>query len=191
MAMLWVIFVVLAAFIWAAANIIDKFVMTKWVKNPFLPMLVSGFLFIAVVPLIYFFQGFSFLSKTNILLALAAGIFYGAASFAYFKVLKTEEVSRAVPLFYLDTIFILFFASVFLSEFFSLEKYAGIFLLVIGAIIISSKGIAKLHFEKSLGLIILAAIFYSIHSVILKYLFDFADMSGQCFFIQEQGFFWF
>jgi len=174
--MLWVVFSVLAALAWAAANLIDKFTMTKWTKNPFLPILVQGFIVFALIPVIFVFNGFSFLSYQNIFLAFTAGILYGVANFAYFEVLRSEEVSKVIPLLYLDTVFLLFFASFFLSEYFTFEKYLGVFLLVSGAILISLGDIKKVNFGKALILIIFGAVLYALHSVIIKYLLGFADV---------------
>src|SRR3989338_10113321 len=122
--MSWVIYALLAAFLYSVVAIIDKFTITKWIKNPFVPPIVFGaigFLFSAAI---YFFQGFAQLSAFNIALAIFAGIISVVASVAYFKAAKIEEISRLVPMLFLNIIFVVILAAVFIGEIFTLEKYA-------------------------------------------------------------------
>jgi transporter family protein len=93
----------------------------------------------------------------------------------YFRALKLEEVSRVTPLFYLSPLFILFFATIFLGEIFTPFKYLGIFLLVVGAILISLKNLSKISFSKAFRWMMLSVIAISINQLLTKHLLNFAD----------------
>ena len=173
--MLWVILSISAALCWAVVNVVDKYVLTKWVRKPIVPVMTLGIVGLAASLLVYLFHGFSELSYINIFLTLVAGVLYILTAVFYFKAVKIEEISRVVPLFYLGPIFVLLLAALFLGEIFTPIKYLGIFLLVIGALLISSKNFLKLSFGKSFWFMILAVISGSIGVILTKYLLNFAD----------------
>lgn len=172
---MWIIFSILAALCWAIINIVDKYIITKWVRKPIIPVIILSFISLIAGITIYFIKGFSYLSYFNLFLVFIAGVFYILMILLFFKALQLEEVSRVVPLFYLAPLFILIFAGTFLGEIFTPLKYLGIFLLMIGTILISSKDIYKIRFSKGVGLMILSALALSINQILTKYLLGFAD----------------
>jgi len=173
--MLWVFFSILAAFIWAVVNMIDKYILTRWVRNPIVPVLILGIVGLIASIFIYLFRGFSNLSYFNIFLSFVAGILYILMCIFYFKAVKIEEISRVVPLFYLTPLFVLVLAAIFLGEIFTPIKYAGIFLLIIGAILISSKNLTKVSLGKAFWFMMLSSLVLSLHYIITKHLLNFAD----------------
>ena len=173
--MSWILFSVLAALIWSIANIIDKFIITKWLKEPAIPVMFLGIIGLVIAGIIFLVKGFQLLSPFNIFLALIAGCCYILTNAYYLKALKREEVSRAVPLYYTTPLFVLFLASIFLGESFQPLTYLGIILLVSGAVMISIKKTHEITVSKALGLMLLAALLWAIYSVIIKYLLNFAD----------------
>jgi len=173
--MLWAIFSVLAALSWAIVAIFDKYVLTKFVKNPLIPLIFLGIMSAIASTLVYFFHGWSDISTINILVAFAAGISFVCAVLFYLKATKIEEISRIVPLIYLAPIFTLLFAGLFLGEVFTLTKYTGIFLLVAGAVVISSKNLVNITLGKAFWLMLLADVLFSVNYIITKYLLNFAD----------------
>lgn len=158
--MLWAVLAISAALIWAVVNIIDKFVVSKLVKNPLVPLI---------------FLGIAYLSLTNILLALFVGVFYMITSMFYFKALSIEEASRINPLFFVSSIYILFLAAIFLGEKLSLSNYIGVFLLVGGAVLISLKSITNIGLGRAFWYMMLADIFLAVSSILTKYLLGFTD----------------
>lgn len=172
---MWITFSILAALLWAIVNIVDKYILTKWVRKPPIPVIILGIVGLIVSIAIYFIYGFSPLSSFNIFLALVAGVLYILLTVFYFRALKLGEVSRVTPLFYLSPLFILFFATIFLGEIFTPFKYLGIFLLAAGAILISLKNLSKISFSKSFWWMMLCVITISINQLLTKYLLNFAD----------------
>ena len=172
---MWIFFSVLSVLCFATVNIIDKYVLTKWIRQPLVLVVLLGIFNWMSAITIYFIRGFSYLSNFNILLILIAGAFSLSAGLFYFKALKVEEVSRVTPLFYLSALFISLFAAIFLGEVFTPLKYLGIFLLVFGAIFVSSKNPLKLGFSKALPLMLLSVTAASASSLLVKYLLNFTD----------------
>lgn len=172
--MLWAIFSILAGFLWAVVNIIDKVVLSKFVKNPLVPIFFLGIFGIISAAFIYVFNGFSYLSNVNILLALLSGIFYMSMSIFYFKALKIEEASRISPLFLISPIFIMFLAYFLLGEKLSIYGYAGTILTLTGAILISIKKF-KFSLGRAFWYMMLSNISIAVSSILLKYLLGFAD----------------
>lgn len=173
--MSWQLLTILAVFIFAITTILDKFLLTKWIKNPLVPPLLFGPLGMIASFVIYLFFGFSFLSFQNIVLALLVGFIYMAGEFFYYKAVSREEVSRVIPLVYLSPLFVLIFAAVFLSEILTPDKYLGVVLMVAGAFFISSKKFVQISFNKPFWFAVLSALMFAFVGIMTKYLLDFTD----------------
>jgi uncharacterized membrane protein len=156
-------------------NIIDKYVLSKWIREPFVILIIVGIIGLIAAGGIYFLYGFQPLSNINVFLALSAGILHLVAYAFYFKALKIEEVSRVVPLFYLSPVFLLFLAAIFLGEIFTPLKYLGVILLVIGAMLISLKNFSTISFGKAFYWMICSALFLALNSILIKYLLRFTN----------------
>ncbi|MFH1294461.1 MAG: DMT family transporter [Candidatus Aenigmatarchaeota archaeon] len=172
--MIWAMLSVLAALMWAVVNTVDKYLLTKYLKNPVIPTLFFGVISLFSAVAVYIIQGVQSLPAEGIVLALIAGMCHIAAMFLYLKAVKVEEISRIVPLFHLESLFIAVLAAVFLGEIFTPVKYAGIFLLVAGAMMISYKG-KGIRLSRGFWLMILAALMFTATTVMIKYLLAFAD----------------
>jgi len=172
---MWIFFSILAVLCFTVVNIIDKHILTKWVRQPLILVILVGVFGLISSIVIYFIYGFSFFSRFNIFLALISGALSLLTTIFYFKALKVEEVSRVIPFFYLSTLFISLFAAIFLGEVFTPLKYLGILLLVFGAMLISSKNPLKLEISKALPWMLLAVTAASANSLLTKYLLNFTD----------------
>lgn len=173
--MLWEIYSISAALCWASATLVDKYVLSKRIKNPYIPVMVFGIIGLTLGIFIYFARGYQALSPVNLLLSFAAALGYVLATVFYFHAVRIEEASRISALAYLSPLFILILAGTFLGEIFTPLKYAGIFLILIGAILISAKDITKLKFGMAFFLMILSALSLAVNAVLTKYLLGFAD----------------
>jgi transporter family protein len=173
--MLWIVFTILAVILWSIGNILDKYVLDKWVKEPFLPVsvLVSLGLISSIIILITL--GYGSLSTLNILLVILSGGFYIVEMYYYFKAARIEEISRIVPLFYLSNFLIAIFAAIFLGEILSITSYTGIVILVIGAVLISVKKLEKPQLDKSSVYMVLSATFMAANMLITKFVLNYTD----------------
>ena len=89
--MSWIFFALSAAIIWALANIVDKYVLTKWLKEPMIPVMFLGIIGLISSALIFSFKGIQILSSFNMLLVFVAGTFYILTNSFYFHALRLQE----------------------------------------------------------------------------------------------------
>jgi len=173
--MSWIIFSILAALIWAIVNTIDKFVLTKWVKKPIIPVMILGIVGLTMSFIIFVVRGFSDLSLGLIIFTLIGGCFYFLGNLFYFQAIKRGEISRVVPLYHLTPLFVLIFAASFLGEIFTFTKYLGIVLLIIGSILISKNNLLKIKFSKAFWFMMLSVLTFTVYIMITKYVLNFTD----------------
>ena len=164
-----------AGFVWALGSISDKFVLSKFVEKSIVPVVMVGVISLMGGVVSFFVKGVEYLSPFNIFLALLGGFFFTLFAIFYFKAAQLEEISRVTPLFYLSTLFTAIIAGLFLGEIFTVTKYIGIALLVLGAVSITLKKPYSLKLDKAFWFMILVAIFFATNWVITKYLVGFAD----------------
>lgn len=170
----WVWLSFLASFCFAIVNVLNKFILSKYLQTPIVQIIAHGIVGFIASLIIYVFRGFSELSYNYIFLAALSGIFNLLTVLFYLKATKIEEISRVAPLFFINSLFVLIVALVFLGETFSALKYLGIFLLITGTILISVKD-SRPSFGKSFWFIIFAAFASAISAVVTKYLLAFSD----------------
>lgn len=169
----WILFVLLAVLIWAISNLIDKFVEDHEVGDSILSAGIvdlTGSLLFIFVPIVFtstqeIFSSFSWL-------ALISGVIYGLARLTYYTGLKYEEVSRFIPLLAMGPIFVTIYSYFFLGISFVWQIYLGIFLVILGAVLVSLKNPLdfKHSFQSKTAVIlgILAAFFYAVKDVSTK-----------------------
>lgn len=173
--MLWAAYSLLAALLWATASTIDKYVLSKWVKNPIVSAMIFGIIGLIASVLIYFVRGYSEMSPLNIFWSFIGGLAYVLGTIFYFEAVKLEEISRISALAYISQLFVTVFAAVFLAELFTPKIYLGIILILVGAVLISSKDIARIRPGKAFWLMIASSALIAAVAIITKYLLQFAD----------------
>ncbi|MFA5829360.1 MAG: EamA family transporter [Candidatus Gracilibacteria bacterium] len=173
--MSWIFLSILAAAIFAGVCISDKFVLANFKCKPVLMLLVSAMVGLVFGLGAFAWNGFVLITGGQLLLAFISSLSFVGMLYFYFKAMELEDVSKVVPLFYINPLFILLLAGIFLNESLTIQNYLGVFLLVIGAIFLSFK--KSLAFKSRLGFLftILSALCIAINQVILKYLLNFLD----------------
>jgi drug/metabolite transporter (DMT)-like permease len=165
----WFIFALLAPILWAGCNVIDKFLLEKYIKDPIsYEFLISLFNAISIAIILFLYQVSS--DFYGFVLGITIGIIGAIAVILYNKSMIDEEASRVVPLAYIDSIFVAILAYIFLGEVFNLPKYLGIIFILVGGILISFKKTAKKwHFSSAVKFILIAGFLWGTASVISKY----------------------
>lgn len=166
----WIFYSLLAAFLWATVNVVDKYTMSKLVESPLVPLLLLGIIGLFASGSIWCLKGVKPLSHYNLSLALLAGLFYILTMLFYYLALKHEEVSKIIPIYYLSPVFILFIAKEILGEIFTINQYFGIIFLVFGAVLVSADSLLNFKGNKGVCYILMAAFCYSLNQVLTKYL---------------------
>ena len=167
---MWVVFSLGSAFLMAVVNMIDKFVLTRWVRKPIVPLLILGLIGLVPAFVVLSIQGFPSPSVEMLLPSFLAGASFVLMSFFYFAAAQVEDISRLVPMFYLSPLFVSVLAAAFLGEVFPARKYLGVALLVAGAVLVSlrKKFKAFQRSGRSSWRMILAALCLAFYTVLTK-----------------------
>jgi drug/metabolite transporter (DMT)-like permease len=172
----WFILALLASTLWAVAVIVDKFVLTHYIKDAFSYQIFMAIPLIPPVLVLFSFASFhDYLAFYLIILVI--GMFLGLSFVLYNKALLIEEVSRVTPLFYLTPLFVLLFSSLFLGERLSQNEYLGIGLLVFSAISVSFRKSELKYMALSPALLLILSLDLIIagKDVIAKFMFSYID----------------
>src|SRR3989338_5540414 len=136
--MSWVVFAILSALLFAVVNVVDKYVLDKFVKNPLVPTSIFAFVNLLSGLFLYFYLQLPIIPIQSAFLAFLGGALTLLAILLYFHALKIEDISRIIPLFFISPLFVAILSAIFLGELFGPYIYLGVVLLVAGAILISS-----------------------------------------------------
>lgn len=169
----WLIFAILTGMLFALSNTIDKLMISRYLKNPFVLNILSGLFSIIFVSILYFTG--SVTSNIPILVAITAVVVGGMERFGgifYFRAAKVEEMSRVVPLFSLVPLFVLVLSVTFLSETLTTAQYLGVFCISAGIFLISARrklsGVS--HLTGALWIMLPYTVILAVRVVVSKFL---------------------
>jgi len=177
----WLVFSVLSSMLWALGTVIDKYTLTKHLPSTFSYQL----LFLATelpMLLLLFFADITFVFPW-FALGIIAGFSHYLGLMLYFKAMAIEEASRVISLFYVGPVFVLVLAALLLGETLTLPVYAGVVLLVLGAVSISyrkAEGRGSV-ISPALGLLLLCSAIFSGYEILTKYVLGFVDLTSYLF----------
>jgi len=173
----WFMFALIAPVVFAGVDVIDKYILTNHVANPFSYKLLSVlmevpilFLLLALTPV-----SFSFLWST---LSVFVGFIFSLSSILYLKAMGVEEASRVIALYFVSPIFVLPLAFIFLRESLGLSQYLGAVLLVLSAVLVSYRRTGKKTssvVSPALGLMLVLALMGAGGDVLTKHILDSFD----------------
>lgn len=168
--MIWILFAVLAYFIWAFSVVVDKVLRTKYMKNSISLTASFGIYGIIFSLIMFLFIGVPSIPLWNFFAALFAGFILPLIVIPYVKAISFEEVSRVTPLWMATPIFTLIFAVIFLNEVLSPLNYAAFLFLLLGGFFISTRRVKSVfHVSSAVGLMMLSSFSASISEVLLKF----------------------
>ena len=167
--MLWEIIALSVGVIYAISNLIDKYVLTKWISDPLAPSLMTAAMCVILAISIFAFKGIEPVSFVSVVFMLGLGVLSYLSYLLYFMATKVEDISRIVPFMFLSPLFILLLAHFFIGEALQPLDYVGIILMVAGAVLISLTKF-KIKLSKGLIYILVMDLLLSVISVASKYL---------------------
>ncbi len=165
----WIIFALLAPFLWGVGSIITKFMRIKYIKSPLgYLVFISPIAFLSLILLV--FEPFRNPGLINIIISVLSGIIAMVSYYLYICALHEEDASRAAILYGTTPLFALLLATIFLKEMLSLKDYIAFFLILGGTFLISIKNKKnKFKISKSILLIILSSFIGAVHNTLLKF----------------------
>lgn len=166
--MWWAAFTLVASLLWAIVGVIDKHVMDSEIRDPVVSTFFFGVASFIILSSISLIMGNVLLPLDVTAMSIVSGAVYGTGIFFYYGALRSEEVSKVMPIVLLSPLFVLILAAVFLGEMLTPSRYAGAFLLVIGAVLVSVNHRAGHGIRTVLGIALLSAVMFSLRDFFVK-----------------------
>lgn len=171
----WFILSLVGASALAVTGVIDKFILSKYVRDPLAylaALVVMQQMLIAVIPL---YLGWGFVYPQTIY-AMAAGSIQVVLWAAYLLALHIEETSRVAAMVFVFPVFVFLGSFLFLGETLAAKDYAGGALLVGSALLISYRPAepgGPAIISPALRYMAVFWIFSAVYALAAKYLLDF------------------
>lgn len=153
--MYWMIPALLAPFLSAIVNFIDKYLATRQIKNCLAMQLYTSTVGFCYGTLVWAWLGFPFLGGLNVLWALGVGLLFSVAGVGYFIVLSRKDVSDMIFLLNLTPVFVLMLAFLFLGEAISYGQFFGFWLVLAAVLLVSMRKNANIPLFSFTTLLIL------------------------------------
>ena len=174
--MSWIYLTLLASAVSAVVSIFDKTIIYRYATTPKTLPLLIGFTQTSIgVVLLLTLEIPKEVELSAICGALISGALFGLGAQFLMRVLYTEEVSRAIPIFQSAPIFTAFFALFLLDENLALYEWMAILSVVLAAIILSLKfepGGNNFVLNRSLFLLLTGSAIYGASYVLGKIAID-------------------
>jgi len=169
--MSWITAALVAPLLWSFTNLLHSKLRKEQIQNSITLTIFTGILSLlafVVAP----FTGFGLLSLKGIIFALLSGGIYVYASIPYFKALSQEEASRVVTLWHLAKAWMPLLAFVFLREKLSNWEFIAFCMIIVGAMVISTrKEKKKFKISTALYWAVLAGLMYQVYYLLQKPLY--------------------
>ncbi len=164
---MWFWLVILAYLLNAGATLISKRLLITTIPHPVVFVFYIGVLNLLALVLIPF--GFYIPNNFEIFIALLSGATYAAAMYYLAKALHIDQASQVAPMIGgLQPIFVLAFAWWFLPDELIAKQYLGIFLLVVGSILMALEIGKKRIFTESFKYILVSTVLFGLSYATLK-----------------------
>ena len=133
----WIVLSLGSAFGFAIVSALDKILIQRYMPTPLVFIVIVGLCQLGLAAATVPFSTFSGYGVDTLLIAVGGGLLSGIYLAMMFWVMRTQDVSRVVPVTTTHTIFVAILAMVFLAEFISLIAWIGILATVVGAALMS------------------------------------------------------
>lgn len=163
--MLWLYLALFAAAAFGITSIVDKLAVSRFFRSPWAYYCWWAAYSVALSLLFLLFAQWP--PQFNAF-AFAAGMVSAVVGAIYLGAIGREDVSRVIPLFFLSPLFVLLLSSLFLGESLAGEKYAGIVVLVSGAVLMGVREPHRLRLGRGAKLAVLAAAVAGVSTIFYK-----------------------
>lgn len=165
----WLFFALLGPAIYVIVNFIDKYIISRKVKDySAMPIFgsITGF---AIGTLFWAFSNYPTIQPFDSFILLLSGVFTIWGVVFYFKALSSEEASNVILFFQAIPLMVLVLSRIFLNESLTLAQGFG-FLIILAATTYALKktGTVEFRLNKALVLVLIADAFWAIAAVLVK-----------------------
>jgi drug/metabolite transporter (DMT)-like permease len=187
--MTWIFFALLAPFLFALTNHIDKILLARYftkVKPTTLLIYTAIASSLITIAIIIFKPSVLNVPLFDAGLMFTAGIIYFLAVVPYVKAISIEEASRVIPIFQIQPVLAYTFGVVRFHETLSLQQILAGIIIVSGAVLINLDLDNRRKFKGVVfGLVALSCLFFMLESITFKFVggnFGFWDASFYQYF---------
>lgn len=172
--MIWFFIAIIAPFLYAITNYIDKMLLDKYFRNNGAGtiLLFSALVSLFALPFLFLMDPTIFdVSGRNIMLLLLVGVLNTLVLFCYLIALKDEEASIVVVFYQLVPVFGAVLGYFFLGEILTTMQMIAMAIIILGTTIIAFEIDADNKFKlrkKTILPMLVAALFWAIESVLFK-----------------------
>ena len=167
----WVTLAILSAATMGAVSITEKVIVATQVREVRTFYLVLAFLLLPIITALLFSQpNLIEISRGSALLAITGGVVHGSGLMLVWRVLRTGEVSRVIPVTTTFPIFVAILAALFFDENIGIVKWLAIVIMVAGAILLSAQQApgGRVFISRSFALLILASMSFAVSQTLSK-----------------------
>lgn len=161
------VFAIISPIIYGSMNIVGKYAFARRIKSVLGYFPLSGIASILTGVILSFFLNWSGIKTADLLFPAATGILYGVAAFLYYFALKDEDVSYTVGLIYIYPLFVALLSFFFLKETLPATGYAGMILVIAGAVALSVR-LRKIKLMSSVWLLSGLVLFVALNEFMIK-----------------------
>lgn len=175
--MTWITAALLSGAILGMVNVIDSYFISRRMPSlqsflllPGIQFLIFGLAILIIHPLP------AEIGTTPLMVAIASGMARALGVFLMLRAMRSEEVSRVIPVINTYPIFVAILAVPLLDETLGLEDWMAIFLTVAGAVLISTRWDSQhhgTHLRKSFTALMAASLLMGVANTTSKYALDY------------------
>lgn len=166
--MSWIWVSLLSYAVVAVANISDKVLVEKYIKDSSIVVIFTGAVAAIIGLLMIPFVGLPSYPLSTLFRVLLAGILLQAYLLPYFRALETDDPSTVIPLGQAVPIFSLIFAWFFLQESLLPAQILGFVFILAGGVFVSLEKKGTFKLRKTFWLMMLASLLFAASSVLFK-----------------------
>lgn len=167
----WYLFALATPAFYAAANLFDKYLLGKKIKDPIAIVVLAGISSGILGVVIGVLNGFKYIGLDQTVIVVFAGIILIFYMIPYFSALQKDDASSIVPLFQFTPVFTLILSSLILHETLASKQIYGLLLVVIASFVLEAE---KLDFRifvprKAFWLMILASLMLGTVAILFRF----------------------
>lgn len=167
--MSWSLFAISAPLIWGVANVIDKYIRMRFIKNDVTLTWFGGLLRLAPIVVMTAYIGIEVPSISAFFGMLSAGALWVIPFILYYKAMAAEEASRVALLITIAPLFTLIFGAIIIGERLSEVQSVAFILMLCGGVLASLKSASgRLRLSKAAVLITVASASWALSDVLFK-----------------------
>lgn len=185
----WVLWSFLAASLWAATNIFDKVVLSKYIESSLQYLVIVGFVAAIPVPFLWMFFDIQSISNLHLVILLGISIIQYFSWYLYFRAIEISDATTIGALWQMIPVMTLIIGAIFLHEHLTRLQYIGVLAVVVGAMIVSIDHDVHLNrkkLSKSFFLMLAAVFIWSVQNSIFDYFLQ-STTTTTIFFYQRLG----